>query len=112
MIYISSLSGAISVHVDEVYEWLFCGTSAARCAAGPGTLAAGFAALGSYIGQVATAEPPESLAETKRQAVTMTNCSCERKREIERDRSGAVKYGPKKERNCRHNLQSLLCRLF
>ena len=49
-----------------VVEWLlYCGFSGRR-AAGAGALAAGFAALHSYVGQVASSEPAERLTETKR----------------------------------------------
>lgn len=49
--------------------------SVVRRAAGAGTQAAGFAALRSYVWQVATAEPAERLAEAKRQPITNTSGS-------------------------------------
>lgn len=42
----------------------------ARRAAGVGTLAASFAALCSYIGQVAAADQTKSLTETKGEPIT------------------------------------------
>jgi len=42
-----------------------------------GVLAARPAALSSYVGQVASAEPAQRLAETKRQPVTKAKRSCE-----------------------------------
>lgn len=86
MIYISSLCGKISgaccvdeahlaVHLGSTSEWLLCCTSAARCAAGAGTLAAGFAALCLHVGQVATTQPAKSLTETKRESITDTSGS-------------------------------------
>lgn len=44
-----------------------------------GRLAAGFAALRSYVGQLATSQKEESLAEANGQAVTHTTGSCERR---------------------------------
>lgn len=76
MIKISSLSGAVSDAADEAYEWLLGCVSAATCAAEAWPLDAGFAALRPHIGQVAPAEQAEGLAETKRQPVTKTVCSC------------------------------------
>lgn len=52
----------------------------------PGALAAGFAALCSYVGQQTTAKPAESVTEARRQPITNTNCSCvgDRKRGFRR----------------------------
>lgn len=44
-----------------------------------GRLAAGFAALRSYAGQLATSEKEESLAEATGQTVTRADGSCERR---------------------------------
>lgn len=78
------ISDEMRVPVDEACERWPCCTLAAGRAAGAGTLAAGSAALRSYVGQVATAEPAESLTETKRQSIPRTNCSCagDRAREV------------------------------
>lgn len=47
-----------------------------RGAAGAGGLAARFAALRSYVGQLAASEPEERLTEATCQPVTHTNGSC------------------------------------
>lgn len=56
--------------------WLLHGASGGGSAPGlRGGLTAGFAALRSYVGQLATSKPEESLTEAARQAVAHTNGS-------------------------------------
>lgn len=95
MMFRRSVAQPISVPLHDeapASGWHHVGTSAA------GARAAGSAALCPHVGQVATAERAEGLAETGRQPVAETNRCCvgdERRGERERGREGLhvqVKY--------------------
>lgn len=81
MIYILTLAGTIrgTCCLDKAQvtvAGILGSVSAARDAAGAGTLAAGFTALCLHVWQVATTQPAKSLTETKCESVTETNCFC------------------------------------